>query len=284
MPAKQIRIRGRIVSTEIPLIMGIINISADSFYAGSRVLNESELLKKAEIMLRDGADILDIGAVSTRPGALLPDKTEEMTLLQPVLSTLQAHFSDAILSVDTVHSDVARMAVADYDVAMVNDISGGQIDAEMFKTIAGLKVPYVLMHMKGKPENMQQNTDYLDLKAEVFHYFSEKINQLHLLGVADIIVDPGFGFAKNLAQNYELMASLDEFQIFEKPVLVGVSRKSMIWKLLECSPEDALNGTSVLHTIAIAKGADILRVHDVKEAREVVKIMQELKIGINNKR
>ncbi|MCX6230029.1 MAG: dihydropteroate synthase [Bacteroidetes bacterium] len=257
------------------MVMGILNITDDSFYDGGQHVTVTAALKHCAKMLDEGAAIIDIGASSTRPGAQLMSATEEAVKLLPVITAIRNEFPEAIISVDTYHASVAEMAV-DNGAGIINDISGGEFDPGMFTTIARLKVPYVLMHIKGRPENMQQNPVYNNLMQEVMLYFSEKVNQLRALGVNDIIIDPGFGFGKTTEHNYELLQKLEVFSMLELPVLVGFSRKSMINKVLKCKPEDALNGTTVLNTIALLKGANILRVHDVKEAVEAIKITSML--------
>lgn len=254
--------------------MGILNLTPDSFFAGSRAVGMEDALKKAEAMLAQGADLLDVGGMSTRPGAGDVEQEEEMRRTLPVIEAICAHFPDALVSVDTVRSSVARRAV-EAGACMVNDISAGRLDPAMYETVAGLHVPYVLMHMQGTPRTMQKNPQYGDVVTEVLDFLIAELGKLRALGVADVIVDPGFGFGKTLAQNYELMRGLRAFQILEAPVLAGVSRKSMITRLLGVSAEEALNGTTALHMAALCKGASILRVHDVREAVETVQIFRE---------
>lgn len=274
--AKQsINCRGKLINLDKPLVMGILNITEDSFFDGGKHNSEKEWLIQTEKMLSEGADIIDIGAASTRPGAKLITQPEEITIIQKVIKSIRKEFPESILSVDTYNSKVAEVAVEN-GTDIINDISGGDIDKEMFTTIARLKVPYILMHIKGTPENMQQNPHYENLIQEIMLYFSERVNKLRLLGVNDIIIDPGFGFGKNLEDNYKLMNELEVFHFFELPILVGISRKSMINKVLQTNPSEALNGTTVLNTIALQKGAKILRVHDVKEAVETLKILNML--------
>ena len=264
---------GKLISLDSPKVMGIINITPDSFYAGSRKPSVDEALQQAEKMLADGATFLDIGAYSSRPGAADIAVSEETDRLLPVIEAIVATFPDAILSVDTFRSRVAEAAV-NAGAHMINDISGGTLDADMFATVARLRVPYILMHMKGTPQTMVQLAQYDDVFNEVLDYFVSKYQQLRQLGVHDVIIDPGFGFAKNQQQNYELMSRLHDFDILELPLLAGISRKKMVYGLLGGTAADALNGTTVLNTIAINKGANILRVHDVKEAVEAVKIWE----------
>jgi len=278
MSTKLLKIKGEYLQIDTPLVMGIVNISTNSFFSGSRVYNEENLLRKVERMLWDGADIIDIGAVSTQAGAVLLSAEEEWARLAGSLYAIRKTFgNDIVVSVDTVNANVASMAVREYGVDIINDISGGQVDEKMFEIIAGINVPYIVMHLRGTPDTMQQFTSYNNLMGDILYYFSERLNRLHQFGVSDIIIDPGFGFSKNIEQNYELLQHLESFHIFEKPILVGISRKSMIYKTLNCSPEEALNGSTALHTVALMKGADILRVHDVKEAKETIKLIGVLK-------
>lgn len=262
---------GRLVSFDKALVMGIINLTPDSFYDKSRKISPDEALKQAEKMIAEKADILDLGAVSTRPGAAEISIDEELYRLLPSLKSIRKSFPDSIISVDTWRSEVAKAAVNE-GADIINDISGGTMDAGMFETIAELKVPYILMHIQGTPQTMQKNPTYNDVVNEVIDFLALRIQKLRLLGVADIIVDPGFGFGKTLEHNYALLKHLEQFKILDCPILVGISRKSMITKTLNISAEEALNGTTVLNTIALMKGAKILRVHDVKEAVEAVKL------------
>ena len=260
-----------------PQVMGILNVTPDSFYAGSRKQTEAEIAARAQQILTEGGSIIDIGAYSSRPNAEHISAEEEMKRLRNGLQIICREHPEAVISVDTFRADVARMCVEEYGVAIVNDIAAGEMDSEMFSTIARLGVPYIIMHMQGTPQDMQQHPHYEDVLREVLFYFSEKVQHLRDIGVKDIILDPGFGFGKNLAHNYELLNRMEEFAIFKLPVLIGVSRKSMIYKLLDTTPEEALNGTTVLHTIALMKGANILRVHDVKEAVETVRLVNAMK-------
>ena len=257
--------------------MGILNITPDSFFAESRKQGEQEVVARVAEILTQGGKIVDIGAQSTRPSSTLLSSKEEIERLKPALNIINKEFPDAILSVDTFYSDVARFCVEEHGVDIINDISGGEMDKNMFDTVASLNVPYILMHMRGTPQTMSQLTDYDNLIQDIFYYFSKKIAELHLKGVNDIIIDPGFGFSKTIDQNYELMASLKGFSIFELPLLVGISRKKMIYNLIDSTAEESLNGTSILNTFALQNGANILRVHDVKEAVEAVKITEKLK-------
>ena len=272
-----INANGRLMDLSEPQVMGILNVTPDSFYAGSRGVTERYILDRLEQITDEEASIVDIGAYSSRPGAQEVSVEEEMERLRAGLEVIREHRPDAIVSVDTFRADVAKMCVEEYGVAIINDISAGQMDEQMFATIARLGVPYIIMHMKGTPQTMQTNPQYEHFLKEVFYYFSEKVQKLRDLGVKDIIIDPGVGFGKTLEHNYELMNHLEEFALFELPLLVGVSRKSMIYKLLGATPEEALNGTTALNTIALQKGANILRVHDVREAVETVKIVQKMK-------
>ena len=275
---KTINIKGELLDLSTPVVMGILNITPDSFYEGSRKQNVADILKRVEEILLQGGAMVDIGAQSTRPASQFLTLEEEIDRLSPALSAINKEFPEVILSVDTFHANVAKICVKDYNVAIVNDISGGELDSQMFQTVADLQVPYILMHMRGTPQTMQQLNKYNDLVPDIAYYFSEKVAHLHRLGVNDIILDPGFGFSKDVPQNYELMRHLNFFENFELPLLVGISRKSMITKFLEVSSSQALNGTSVLNTYALMNGANILRVHDVKEACEAIKIVEQLKV------
>lgn len=277
MNSKTINIKGQLLSLDEPQVMGILNVTPDSFYARSRKQTEAAIIDRIETILREGASIIDVGGYSSRPDAAEVSETEEMQRLEMALQPLLQHYPDVVVSVDTFRSSVARQCVEKYGVAMINDISGGELDERMFDTVAQLRVPYIMMHMRGTPQTMQQQTDYEDVTADLLKYFSQKLERLFRLGVNDVILDPGFGFSKTLTQNYELMQHLGDFRIFGLPLLVGVSRKSMIYKLLETTPEESLNGTTVLHTYALLQGADILRVHDVRAAKEAIRIVQQLK-------
>ena len=272
-----INVNGKLMDLSQPQVMGILNVTPDSFYAGSRGVAERDIIDRLRQMTDEGASIIDIGAYSSRPDADDVSTEEEMARLRHALNLVRQHQPDAVVSVDTFRADVARMCVEEYGVAMVNDISAGEMDDEMFPTISRLGVPYIAMHMKGTPQTMQNNPQYAHLLKEIFYFFSEKVQKLRDLGVKDIIIDPGFGFGKTMEHNYQLMNHLEEFKLFGLPLLVGISRKSMIYKLLGTTPEEALNGTTVLNTIALQKGAHILRVHDVKAAVEAVKIVEKMK-------
>ena len=272
-----INANGRLMDLSEPQVMGILNVTPDSFYAGSHGVTEGYIIDRIHQIMNEGASIIDIGACSTRPGADQVSAEEEMSRMRMGLELIRKHRPDAIVSVDTYRADVAKMCVEEYGAAIINDISAGQMDKDMFTTIARLGIPYIIMHMKGTPKDMQVNPEYDHFLKEVFYYFSEKVQRLRDLGVKDIIIDPGFGFGKTLEHNYELMNHLEEFSLFELPLLVGVSRKSMIYKLLGTTPEEALNGTTALNTVALLKGAHILRVHDVREAVETVRIIGKMK-------
>ena len=272
-----LNLHGKLVAIDRPWVMGIINVTPDSFYSGSRVNDERTLVARVRQMIADGADIIDIGACSTRPGSEQVDAQGEMKRLQWALGVIRRETADAILSVDTYRASVARRCVEEWGADVINGISGGTIDDEMFTTVAQLQVPYVLMHMRGTPETMSSLTDYQNVAGDVLEWMARRIDHLRQLGVADVIVDPGFGFAKNLEQNYQLMARLNAFHVLDAPLLVGVSRKRMIYTPLDCGPEDALIGTTVINTIALMQGAHILRVHDVKAAAEAVKLTTMLR-------
>lgn len=274
---RYINVNGRLIDLSEPQVMGILNVTPDSFYAGSRMETEKDIINRVHQMTSEGASILDIGAYSSRPDAEHISTEEEMNRLRTGLDLVRKHQPEAVVSVDTFRADVAKMCVEEYGVAIINDISAGHMDPAMFETIAKLSVPYIMMHMQGTPQDMQMNPHYDHLLKEVFLYFAERVQKLRDLGVKDIIIDPGFGFGKTLEHNYELMNHLDEFQLFELPLLVGISRKSMIYKLLGTTPEEALNGTTVLNTLALMKGANILRVHDVKAAKEAVTLVERMK-------
>lgn len=274
---KTINIKGELLDLSKPLVMGILNVTPDSFFSGSRKQSEQEIINRTGEILSQGGTIVDIGAQSTRPSSTLLPAGEEIDRLRYALGIINREFPTAILSVDTFYSDVARFCVEEHGVAIINDISGGEMDKKMFDMAAKLNVPYVLMHMRGTPQTMTSLTEYDNFIQDVFYYFSKKVAELHLKGVNDVIIDPGFGFSKTTEQNYELMAALRGFSIFELPLLVGISRKRMIYHLTGATAEESLNGTTVLNTFALQNGADILRVHDVKEALEAIKITDKLK-------
>lgn len=270
-------VKGRLLDLSTPQVMGILNVTPDSFYSDSRMQTEKDIADRAQQIIDEGASIIDIGAYSSRANAEHISAEEEMNRLRTGLEILNRNHPDAVISVDTFRAEVAEQCVKEYGVAMINDISAGEMDNRMFATVAELGVPYIMMHMQGTPQNMQNEPHYDNLMKEVFLYFATKVQQLRDLGVKDIILDPGFGFGKTLEHNSELMAHLDEFSVFELPLLVGVSRKSMIYKLLGGTPQDSLNGTTVLDTVALMKGAHILRVHDVREAVEAVRMTEKIK-------
>lgn len=272
---KTLRVGSRLVSLEKPVVMGVLNITPDSFYSGSRQQTDAAILTQATKMLQDGATILDIGGYSTRPGAEVVLEEEEVARVTQALSMIGKEFPHAILSVDTFRASVAKRAV-EAGASLINDVSGGTLDDTMFDTVAALKVPYILMHMRGTPQIMNTLTQYQHLLKDVIDYFHNKIFELSQRGVTDIIIDPGFGFAKTVEQNFELLKNLHQFHVLDRPLLVGVSRKSMIWRTLNCTPEEALNGTTVLNTLALQQGATILRVHDVKEACEAITLYSRM--------
>ncbi|MGE6221629.1 dihydropteroate synthase [Nubsella zeaxanthinifaciens] len=267
--------KGKLIDLSQPAVMAILNITPDSFYSASRAVSVEQALRHTESFLEHGAKFIDVGAYSSRPGAADVNETEEITRLVPIVSAINKTFPEAIISVDTFRAKVAEEGI-NSGAHIINDIAAGNLDEKMFETVARLRVPYIMMHMQGTPQTMQQNPAYENVSKEVFAYFSEKISTLQNLGVKDIVVDPGFGFAKTLEYNYQLLKDLQLLSFFELPVLVGISRKSMITKALDIKTEDALNGTTVLNTAALLKGANILRVHDVKEAVECIKLISRL--------
>ena len=273
---RTIRVNGQLMNLSTPKVMGILNVTPDSFYAGSRKETTSDIAYRVEQIITEGADMIDIGAYSSRPNAEHVSTKEEMARLRKGLEIIREVAPEAIVSVDTFRADVVSMCVEEYGAALINDISGGQMDERMFDTVARLNVPYIMMHMQGTPQDMQLHIHYNHLRMEIMQYFALKVQELYARGVKDIIIDPGFGFGKTLAHNYELFKHLEDFKLFGLPLLVGISRKSMIYKLLDSSPEEALNGTTVLNTIALTKGADILRVHDVKACVEAVRIFNQM--------
>jgi len=278
MKQKTLNCNGKLICIDHPKTMGIVNVTPDSFYDGGSYHSESDLLKRCEAIITEGGDIIDIGAASTRPGAQQIDAATEMQRLDWALACVRTHFPDAIISLDTYRAATAKSMVENYGVDIINDISSGTLDAAMFETVAALNVPYILTHIKGTPSTMQENPVYDNLMEEVIGFFSKCINSLRNLGVKDIIIDPGFGFGKTISHNYEMLRRLKDLEIFELPVLVGVSRKAMIYKLFETDAHNALNGTTAVNTLALLGGADILRVHDVKEAVECIKIVQQILI------
>lgn len=268
-----LNLRGRLLELREPQIMGILNVTPDSFFSESRTPDEEHIAQRVKQMMNNGADMIDIGGYSSRPGANDVSTEEEMNRLRRGLRIIRKLYPDVPVSVDTFRADVARMCIEEEGADIINDISGGMMDRQMFRTVAQLHVPYIMMHMQGTPDSMQLAPHYDNLRQEVMLYFAERIDRLCQMGVKDIIVDPGFGFGKTMEHNYELMAHLEDFHVFGLPLLVGISRKSMIYKLLGGTPQTSLNGTTVLNTIALTKGAHILRVHDVKEAVEAKRIV-----------
>ncbi|WJJ97966.1 dihydropteroate synthase [Algibacter luteus] len=270
-----INCKGELIDLSSPKVMGILNITPDSFYDGGKHKNEREVLKHVEQMLNEGATFIDVGAYSSRPNAEHISETDELNRILPIVNLILRAFPEVILSIDTFRSEVAQKCI-EAGAAIINDISAGKLDSNMLTTIAKLQVPYIMMHMRGNPKTMQKLTEYDDLLKDILYYFSERIAAANASGIIDVIIDPGFGFAKTLEQNFELLNKLQLFNTIEKPLLVGVSRKSMIYKPLKNSAKEALNGTSVLNTVALQKGASILRVHDVKEALECIKLVELL--------
>ena len=268
--------KGRLLVIDEPIVMGIINVTPDSFYSGSRSKSTDEALSLAEKMLEEGATILDIGGQSTRPGSEAIGAAEELARVLPVVEAINKQFPGSFISIDTYHAAVAKAAV-EAGASIVNDISAGALDTEMISTVAALQVPYIIMHMKGTPATMTEHNNYEDLKLELLEYFINKMEECRKAGIKDVIADIGFGFAKNIAQNFQLLKNLSIYKILQKPLLVGLSRKSTVYKTLGTTAEDALNGTTVLHTIALQNGASILRVHDVREAKEVITLLKAMR-------
>ena len=267
---------GRLLNLEVPVVMGILNVTPDSFYDGGQFNIVEKSLKQVEQMLDEGATIIDIGGMSSRPGAEIISVNEELNRVLPIIKEIHKSFPETILSIDTVHGEVAQKAI-DNGASMINDISGGTIDPGIWNVAKENSVPYILMHIKGRPNDMQNNPTYENVSLDILRYLRDKVFQLQNLGVKDIVIDPGFGFGKSIDQNYQLLNRLGSFQLLDCPILVGISRKSMIYKLLESTPQQALNGTSVLHMIALQNGAKILRAHDVQEAVECVRLYEQLK-------
>ena len=271
-----INCNSRLIDLNLPKVMGILNVTPNSFYDGGKHNEINSIMHQVDKMLSEGADFIDIGAYSSKPSAEFVSEEEEIKRLVPIIKELVDHFPTIVLSVDTFRANVAKVAV-EHGAGIINDISAGLLDEKMLETVADLKVPYIMMHMRGNPQTMQSLTNYEDIVKEMIFYFSERIQKARSFGISDIVIDPGFGFAKTLEQNYEVLHKMELFSMLELPLLAGVSRKSMIYKVLENSPQEALNGTSVLNTIALQKGAKILRVHDVKEAVECIKLVSKLK-------
>lgn len=270
-----INCKGQIIDLSTPKIMGILNITPNSFYDGGKYSLENNAIAQVEKMLKEGATFIDIGAYSSKPNAELVSEEEELNRIIPVVKAILNKFPDALLSIDTFRSTVAQECINN-GAALINDISAGSLDEKMMEVIASNNVPYIMMHLRGTPQTMQDQTNYEHIINEILTYFSDKVNKARSLGINDLIIDPGFGFAKTTDQNYEILSNLELFKMLELPILAGISRKSMIYKTLDTSPEEALNGTTVLNTIAITKGATIIRVHDVKEAMECVKLCGNL--------
>jgi dihydropteroate synthase len=270
-----INCKGNLIDLASPKVMGILNITPDSFFDGGKHKNELDVLKHVELMLKEGATFIDIGAYSSRPNAEHVTENEELSRILPIIDLVLKNFPETLISVDTFRSNVAKQTI-EAGASLINDISAGKLDDTMLQTIANLQVPYIMMHMRGTPQNMQQQTQYTNLLKDILFYFSERIAAAKALGIIDVIIDPGFGFAKTTAQNFEILNNLELFNMIEKPLLAGVSRKSMIYKTLNTTANEALNGTSVLNTVALQKGASILRVHDVKEAIECIKLVESL--------
>ena len=274
-PKSTLNCNGQLIDLSEPIIMGVLNVTPDSFFDGGKYKNGEALLQQVGKMISAGAMIIDVGGMSSRPGAEIINVSEELSRVIPIIKQIKEHFPTIIISIDTVRSEVARQSVA-AGASIINDISAGSIDDQMFETVAELNVPYILMHMQGKPENMQQHPDYQDVTKNVLDFFIEKIGELRELGVKDIILDPGFGFGKTIQHNYQLLQNFAIFKILDLSLLAGISRKSMIYKVLGSTPEEALNGTTVLNTLALERGAKILRVHDVKEAEETITLWKQL--------
>jgi dihydropteroate synthase len=274
---RTLNFRGTLFDLSSPVVMGILNITPDSFYDGGRYTTKTEILKRCENILFEGASIIDIGAYSSRPGAENISEEEELTRLATTLQYIRKEFPESFISVDTFRSGIAQKVVNDFNIQMINDISAGLMDTAMLETIGDLKVPYVMMHMKGTPQNMQQQTSYDHLIRDILRYFAERTEKARQAGIQDLIIDPGFGFSKTAEQSFQLLSGLDEFRILELPLMVGLSRKSSISKAIGSTSEHALAGTIAANTIALLKGADILRVHDVKEAVDTIKVVQAYK-------
>ena len=270
-----INCKGQLIDLTLPKVMGILNVTPNSFFDGGKYSDEKEILSQVKKMLNEGATFIDIGAYSSKPNAEFVSEEEEIARIVPVIQLILKHFPETLLSIDTFRSEVAKLSIEN-GAALINDIAAGSLDEKMFEVVAKFNVPYIMMHMRGTPKIMQTMTNYDDIVKEILFYFSEKIAKARTFGINDLIIDPGFGFAKTLEQNYAVMKKMELFQMLELPLLVGISRKSMIYKVLNSSAEEALNGTTVLNTISLTKGANILRVHDVKEAVECVSLYEKL--------
>jgi len=273
---RSLNCRGKLLDLSVPKVMGILNVTPDSFYDGGKYNDPDKILDKIRTMIDEGADIIDVGGMSTRPGSEPVSEKEEIRRITQAILIIHEHFPGTIISVDTYRANVARIAVKELSVDIINDISGGEMDKGMFDTVAELMVPYIFMHMVGTPRTMQNHINYEDMISEILDYFAEKAGRLRSVGINDIVIDPGFGFSKSLEQNFHLLDHLNVFQSLELPVMVGISRKSMIYRTLGTEPSDSLNGTTVLNTVALLKGANILRVHDVKEAVQTVTLVKKL--------
>lgn len=277
-PNTTINCGGKLLDLTTPKVMGVLNVTPDSFYDGGRYQHLANLLRQVEKMVREGAAIIDVGGMSSRPGATIIEVKEELKRVLPALRAIRQQFPEIIVSIDTVQAEVAKQAV-DNGAELINDISAGSFDANLLPTVANLQVPYILMHMLGKPVDMQDNPTYQDVVQDISDFFVNKLRTINQLGIKDVILDVGFGFGKTLAQNYTLLKRLDEFKVFELPLLVGISRKSMVYQALKSTAKEALNGTTALHTIALLNGAKLLRVHDIKEARETVELVKYYQQG-----
>ncbi len=274
-----INLRGVIYTFDKPKIMGILNITPDSFYDGAKYTSQPEIMTRVREMIKEGVDFIDLGACSSRPGAGIISEAEELSRLEPAITNIKKEFPEMFLSIDTFRSGIARKMVRDFGADIINDISAGTLDSKMFETMADLNVPYIIMHMQGNPQNMQDDPTYESLVKDILKFLAQKKHKLNLIGVKDIIIDPGFGFGKTLDHNYKILAELDAFALLEVPVMVGISRKSMISRLLNIDTDDTLIGTSAAHSYALLKGVDILRVHDVKAAKETIDIIQKIQGG-----
>ncbi len=278
----QLKLNNKLIDLSSPIVMGIVNLTPDSFFKGSRFLSDSTLLKNVEKMIQYGASIIDVGGYSTRPGAEMVSPEEELQRLSDGVGVILKKFPETLISIDTFRAGIARQMVKNFGVAMINDISGGTLDNLMLETVADLQVAYVLMHTRGNPSNMQKHTDYENVVTEVFQHLEKRLAQLRLLGASDVIVDPGFGFGKTIEQNFELLYKLSYFQQLNAPLLVGISRKSMLYKTLDITAEEALNATTAANILALMGGASILRVHEVKEAMEAVRIFSMYNLCTKN--
>jgi len=272
-----INCKGELIDLSIPKVMGILNVTPNSFFDGGKYKNESEIVSQVEKMLNDGAAFIDLGAYSSKPSAEFVTEQEEIERIVPAIELILKHFPETLLSIDTFRAGVAKASI-ESGAAIINDIAAGELDDKMFEIVAHYNVPYIMMHMRGNPQTMQSMTQYDDIVKEMLFYFAEKVNRARSLGINDVIIDPGFGFAKTTDQNYEVLRKMELFNALELPLLVGVSRKSMIYKTLNTTTQEALNGTTILNTIALTKGAKILRVHDVKEAMECVTLFEKMNL------